>query len=61
MALLKNNFLSHLQFSKVGEIIVLKYGHLMLLSGIFSDKVTPVIDFADEAVVQCDVPVVKTL
>ena len=53
--------MSHLQISKVGEIIVSKYGHLMLLSGIFSDKVTPGIDFADEAVVPCDAPVVKTL
>ena len=34
-----------------------KYGHLKL-SGIFSDKATSDIDFIDETVVQCDVPVV---
>ena len=33
----------------------------MLPSGIFPDKVTPGIDFTDEAVVQYDVPVVKIL
>ena len=38
-----------------------KYGHLMLPSVTFPDKVTPGIDFTDEAVVQCDVPVVKIL
>ena len=36
-----------------------KYRHLMLLSGRFLDKVTPGIGFTDEAVVQCDGPVVK--
>ena len=61
MALPAHNFLSHLQFFKVGEIMVSKYGHLMLLSGAFPDKVTPDIDFTDETVVQCDVPVAKTL
>ena len=45
---------------KVGRIMVLKYGHLML-PGSFPDKVTPAIDFTDEAVVQCDVPVIKIL
>ena len=50
----------HLQFFKVGEIMVSKYGRLML-RGTFSDKVTPDIGFTDEAVVQCDVPVVKVL
>ena len=33
----------------------------MLSSGTFPDKVTPGIDFTDEAVVQCDVRVVRTL
>ena len=33
----------------------------MLPSWTFPDKVTPDIDFKDEAVVQCDVPVVKML
>ena len=37
-----------------------KYGHLML-TGAFPDKVTPYIDFKDEAVVQYYVPVVKIL
>ena len=41
MALPAHNFLSHLQFFKVGEIKVLKYGHLMRPSGAFPDKVTP--------------------
>ena len=36
-----------------------EYGHLMLPSGKFPDKVTPGIDFTDEGVVQCDVPVVE--
>ena len=45
----------------MGEIMVPKYGRLMLPSGTFPDKVTPDIDFTDEAVVQCDVPVVKIL
>ena len=44
----------------MGEIIMPKYEHLMLLE-IFSDKINPVIDFTDEAVVQFDVPVVKIL
>ena len=55
------SFLSHLQFFKVGEIMVPKYGHLMLPSGAFPDKVSPGIDFTDEAEVQCDVLVVKIL
>ena len=38
-----------------------KYGHLMLPSGVFPDKVTTDIDFIGEIVVQCDVPVVKIL
>ena len=33
----------------------------MLPSWIFPDKITPGIDFIDEAVVQHDVPVVKIL
>ena len=41
----------------MGEIMVSKYGHLML-PGVFPDKITPEIDFTDEAVVQCDVPVI---
>ena len=32
-----------------------------MLSGAFPDKVTPFIDTIGEAVVQCDVPVVKML
>ena len=40
--------------------MVSKYGHLML-PGLFSDKITPDIDFTDEVVVQWDVPVVKIL
>ena len=39
---------------------VVKYEHLML-PGAFPDKVTPDTDFTDEAVVHCDVPVVKIL
>ena len=50
----------NLQFFKVGEIIMSKYGHLTL-TGSFPDKVTPYIDFKDESVVQCDVPVVKII
>ena len=37
-----------------------KYGHLMLPVA-FSHIVTPDINFTDEAVVQCDVLVVKVL
>ena len=38
-----------------------RYGHLMP-PGVFPDKVSyPDIDFTDEAVVQCDVPVLKIL
>ena len=59
MALPARNSLSHLQLFKVGKIMLSKYRHLMLPSGIFPDKVTPGIDFTDEAVVQYDVPVVK--
>ena len=55
-----HNVLSHLQFFKVSEIMVLKYGDLML-PGAFPDKVTADIDDTDEAVVQCDVTVVKIL
>ena len=51
--------MSHLQFIKVGGMMVLKYGHLMLPSGTFPDKVIPGIGFTDESIVQCDVPVVK--
>ena len=32
-----------------------------MLRGEFPDKVTPDIDFIHEAVVQCDVPVVKII
>ena len=39
--------------------MVSKYGHLMLPSGAFPNKVTTDIDFTDEAVTQCNVPVVK--
>ena len=37
-----------------------KYGHLMLPE-LFPDKIIAVIGFTDEAVVQCDVTVVKLL
>ena len=37
-----------------------KYNHL-ILPGAFSDKETPDIDFTDEAVVQCDILVMKIL
>ena len=44
-------------FSKC-KIMVLKYGYLML-PGVFPGKVIPDIDFKDEVVVQCVVPVVQ--
>ena len=60
LALPVHNFWSHLHFFKVGELMS-KYRYLMLL-GAFPDKVTPDIDFIDEAVVQCyDVLVVRIL
>ena len=37
-----------------------KYGYLMLPEA-FPEKATPEIDFIDESVVQCYVPVVKIL
>ena len=40
--------------------MVSKYGNLMLPGG-FPDKVTFDIDFTDEAVVQCAVPVIQIL
>ena len=40
--------------------MVLKCGYWML-PGAFPDKVTPDIDFPDEVVVQCDVPLLKIL
>ena len=61
MALLARNSLSDLQLLKVGKIMLSKYGRLMLPSGTFPDKVTPGIDFTDEAVVHCDVPIGKIL
>ena len=45
-------------YFKVGEIMVSKFEHLML-PGVFPDKTTPVIDFADKTVVQCDIQVIK--
>ena len=33
----------------------------LLLPGVIPDKASPVINFTDEAVVQCDVTVVKKL
>ena len=45
----------------MGKIMLSKYGHLMLPSGTFPDKVTPGIDFTDEGVAQCDVLLVKIL
>ena len=44
----------------MGEIIVSKDGHLKP-PGALPDKVTSDIDFTDEAVVQCDVTVIKIL
>ena len=52
--------MSHSQLFKRVEIMVSKYGNLMLYQGIYQ-WVTPDIDFIDEAVVQCCVPVVKIL
>ena len=46
-------------FSKC-KIMVSKYGYLTL-PGAFPGKVIPDIDFKDEVVVQCVVPVVKIL
>ena len=43
-------FESLTQFFKVSEMMVSKYWHLMV-PGAFSKKVTPDIDFKDEAVV----------
>ena len=60
MALLANNFLNHLQFFKVGEIMVSKCVHLMLPRA-FPDRVTPDIDFTNGVVVQCDFSVIKIL
>ena len=37
--------------------MVSKYG--LMLPGVFPDKVTPDIVFADEAVAQCDIPVIR--
>ena len=37
-----------------------KYVHL-ILPGVFPNKVTPDIDFTDETIFKCDVPVVNTL
>ena len=60
MGLPAHSFLSHLKFFKHDEKIVSKCGHLMLPE-VFPDKVTPNIDFTDQAVVQCDVPFVKII
>ena len=51
-----------LSFSKwvKNKILVSKYGHLMLPEA-YPDKATPDIDFTDETVVQCDLPLVKRL
>ena len=43
-----------------GQTMVWKCGHL-ILPGAFLDNATSNIAFKDEAVVQCDVPVVKIL
>ena len=61
MALPARNSLSHLQLFKVGKMMLSKYGRLMLPSGTFPDKVTSGIDFTDEGVAQCDIPLVKIL
>ena len=47
-----------LQFFELDKLLAVKYGHLMLPEA-FLDKVTPDIDFTDEAVVQYDVPAKK--
>ena len=44
----------------VGKILASKHGNLMLPE-VFPDKVTPDIDFTDEAVTQPEVAVVKIL
>ena len=49
--------LIHLQFFKVGEIMVSNYE----CPGAFPDKVTPDIDSTDEAVFQYDVLDIKIL
>ena len=55
------DFLSYFQISKVGKIMSqVKYGHLTL-PVVSPDKVIPDIDFTDEVVVHCDVPVVEIL
>ena len=45
---------------KVGVIMFLKYSHMML-PGLFTNRITTDIDFIDEAVVECDVLLVKIL
>ena len=47
-------------YYKIGEIMVSKYGHLML-PGEFPVKVTSEFDMTDEAVAQCDVPVLEMI
>ena len=49
-----------INFHGLKTLYLPKYGHLML-PGEFLHKITPVTDFTDEAVVQCDIPVVKIL
>ena len=53
--------LSHLEFFKVGEIMVSNYGHFDEYSGAFPDKVTLDIYVTDEVIVQRDVPDTKIL
>ena len=64
LAVPAHNFLSNLQFFKVGKTMVSKYEYL-ILPGAFPHKVTPYIDFTDESVVQsgntCKVPVIEIL
>ena len=60
MALPIHNPLSRLHFFKLGEIMLSKYGYLML-PGAFPDKATLNIDFIDESVVQCYVPLLQIL
>ena len=47
-------------FFKIDEIIVSKYSYLAL-PGVFSDKIIPDIDFINEAIGQCDIPLLKIL
>lgn len=58
--------LVHLQFSKVSEAVEQAKNGLIILQGLFSDKITTDIAFSDKPVVQVlvvpvDVPILKIL